>query len=613
MGEQYVDLFAAGAYALEARLLQALAQPSAAWIFYALAAAGIVASLVQSALEESSQLWIRHLVTVAVASVLILMPQHIELADLTYAAPGTIEHLFGTRTGAAPHLTYLVERFGATVANRLHELMHTQPVLAVPSVASQVADLVSDPATLDDAQLRANLQIWRSCIVPRLLEQHPDLARDLRQANLLSALMNPAPSDERWVDSQTSTRAAAVRAALASSRFDLVSAVADESALLRKITDAANVEAWAADPGAGPVRLQLAIEPPPTPDAPSTGSRGYYDAVARGSALANSLIDELPQGDRVTEVAGIEQLHDLLGRSILYAAGANYLREESRLATLGSYCQRLGDAGCRSAQAPLILASAALRVPSPDRYNAAGFTTLLKQPLATILLTVASLILGALSSLVVAVLPFLLGVAKAIAILMSSVGLWMMLWPGRLRDAISWMVMPVAFVALWSLLFNLWSDVESYLSAVGAIVGASDYGSLSAGRIMSIAISVGYLGLPVLALSILSGHVMRALNHASGHLESALLMAWRTRSTFLSFSRRWLVNSPLARRWNQRAYRAVGLGTLRGARSAPPRAKRPSASVAGGPRAPTRKRQAAKPDLELPQERADPQSDFKLK
>jgi hypothetical protein len=221
------------------------------------------------------------------------------------------------------------------------------------------------------------------------------------------------------------------------------------------------------------------------------------------------------------------------------------------------------------------------------------------------------LILGALSSLVVAVLPFLLGVAKAIAILMSSVGLWMMLWPGRLRDAISWMVLPVAFVALWSLLFNLWSDVESYLSAVATIVGESDYGSLSAGRIMSIAISVGYLGLPVLALSILSGHVLRALNHASGHLESALLMAWRTRGTFISFSRRWLANSPLARRWNQRAYRAVGLGTLRSSRSTP-RAKRSGPSVAAGPRAPTRKRQAVRPGAEPTQGAADRQTEIKL-
>ena len=105
MGEQYVDLFAAGAYAIEAKLLQALAQPSMAPIFYLLAAAGIIVSIIQSALEGATLLWLRHLVTVAVASVLILTPHRIELSDLTYAAPGTVEALFGTRTGAAPHLT----------------------------------------------------------------------------------------------------------------------------------------------------------------------------------------------------------------------------------------------------------------------------------------------------------------------------------------------------------------------------------------------------------------------------------------------------------------------------------------------------------------------------
>jgi len=200
-----------------------------------------------------------------------------------------------------------------------------------------------------------------------------------------------------------------------------------------------------------------------------------------------------------TEVTGSEQLHDLLGRSILYTAAISYLRDEPRLATLGSYCQRLGRAACRSAQAPLIQASAALRVPAADRYNTAGFTTWLKQPLATILLAVASLLLGALASLIVAVLPFLLGIAKAIAILMSSVGLWIMLWPGRFWDALSWMVLPVAFVALWSLLFNLWAEVETFLTVIASVVSHSDYGSFSAGRIMSIAISIGYLGLPAIA------------------------------------------------------------------------------------------------------------------
>ena len=100
-------------------------------------------------------------------------------------------------------------------------------------------------------------------------------------------------------------------------------------------------------------------------------------------------------------------------------------------------------------------------------------------------------------------------------------------------------------------------DVRTFLSALGSTVSHSDYGSFSARRITSIAISVGYLGLPAVALSILSGNALRALNHLGARLETALLMAWRTRRTAVSFGRRWLTNSPLARRWNQRVYRAV--------------------------------------------------------
>jgi len=604
MGQQYVDLFAAGAYALNAALLQTLSRATMAWLFYVLAAAGIVAAMLQSALENQSQLWLRHLATVSVASMLILMPHRIDLSSLTYASPGTIETLFGTRTGAAPHLTYIVERLGAAVAASVRDLASGRPTLAVPSVAAQVDDLASNPASLQDAQLKANLQMWREVIAPRLLASHPDLDAAIRQTGLAEALMNPAPSDGRWTGPAIARRASAVRAILASSPIDLSATVTDTSVLLKQIADAAGADPWIATPTS--VRIRAAAQPVPTIDPPSTGSPAYYDAVSRGEALAQEMTGQLVQADGSSDVTRVEQLHELLGRSILYAAGVGYLRQESRLATLGSYCQRLGTDACHAAQAPLIRASSALHVPPADRYNTGGWTTWFQQPLATVLLAVTSLLLSALASLVVAVLPFLLGVAKAIAILMSTIGLWMMLWPGRLRDAISWMVLPVAFVALWDVLFNLWAQVETYLSAIGSAVSHANDSSFSAGRIMSIAISIGYLGLPSIALAVLSGNALRALNHAGTRLETALLMAWRTRRAAISFGRRWLSNSPLARRWNQRLYRAVGLGALRSSRTAP-RPRRPA--TAAKP-ASIRARKNAAPAQSA--RKAPPSEDFKL-
>jgi hypothetical protein len=572
MGEQYTDLFAAGAYAINEKLLAALAQPSAAWIFYVLTAAGIVVSLMQNAPGGAAQTWVRHLATVAVASILILIPHRFELADLAYASPGTLENLLNTKTGAAPHLTYWVERFGAIVARQVHELMRSQPTFVVPSVVAQVFELTSDPTTLSDPQLRANLQIWRECIAPRLLNQDSDLAAGVRGAHLTSALLNPAPSDSTWVGPLISSRAVAVRRLLAASRVDFIATVADESTLIQEIIERYGAAPWVV--GDSSVRLRIALARAPTLTPAPSASFAYTDAVARGSKLALSMIGELSGASDEVEVVRAEELFDLLARGIIYTAGINYFSEDSRLATLGSYCQRLGDAACRSSQGQLISTSAALREPAADRYSSANLTTWFKQPLATLLLTVAALLLGALSSLIVAVLPFLLGVAKAIAILMSSIGLWMMLWPGRLGEAISWMVLPVAFVGLWTFLFGLWSDVEPFLSTVASVVSHSEYGTFSASRIMSLAISFGYLALPAVALSILSGNAMRALNQAEARIASALLLAWRTRRTLFSVGRRWLTNSPLVRRWNQRAYRAVGLGSLRPPRALTPRGQR---------------------------------------
>jgi len=127
---------------------------------------------------------------------------------------------------------------------------------------------------------------------------------------------------------------------------------------------------------------------------------------------------------------------------------------------------------------------------------------------------------------------------------------------------------------------------------------------------MSIAIAIGYLDLPAIALSILSGNALRALNHAGARLETALLMAWRTRHTAMAFGRRWLANSPLARRWNQRVYRSVGLGTLRSTRPPAPRAKRPARTTAVGATGRSRKTTSSgKTGAKKP---TDPPDDFKL-
>src|SRR5882762_10679082 len=155
-------------------------------------------------------------------------------------------------------------------------------------------------------------------------------------------------------------------------------------------------------------------------------------------------------------------------------------------------------------------------------------------------------------------------------------------------------------------------DVRTFLSALGSTVSHSDYGSFSAGRITSIAISVGYLGLPAVALSILSGNALRALNHLGARLETALLMAWRTRRTAVSFGRRWLTNSPLARRWNQRVYRAVGLGTLRSTRPSAPRPRSSDASARATSSASGRTRRASAASAKAPKKATAPPDDFKL-
>ena len=605
MGEQFIDLFAAGAYALVGRLYGAFSAPGFSWIFYLLASAGIVFAIIQGAMEQRPEYWLRHVAAVCLAAVVTLAPRSVDITQFTYAAPGEVEKIFGTREGAAPHLTYWIERLGASAALALRSLTHQRAFLAVPGVAGQVADIVGDPASINDRQLKANLEIWRRRIVPQLLAENPELSQKISDAGLGAVLLTPTPAAAQFVGSEPAARADALRSVLAAGNYALPRMIVTQGPLVDQISRDADARNWTMDGSNSSVVSIPFAEPVATASARrmATTSPAFDDAMQRGDSLLRDLRGLLPSGGSFVEVKTIDQLYDLLGRSVLFCAGNRLAGDPAARAVLGSLCQRVGDAACRSAMSPVIDTANRLRVADSDRYNRPSWTSLLQQPIASALLTVTSLMLSTLSSLVVSVLPFALGVAKSMAILISVIGTWMLLWPGRARIALSWMVGPISFVSLWGVLFNIWSDIEPWLSQIATVVSDSDEGSFSARRLMTIAIALGYMGLPSLALGVVYGESGRALYHASARLETALLMAWHTRGTVAAFGRRWIVNSPMVRRWNQRAYRAIGMGPLRSSlarsggapRSRP--AKTPARTSAGGRRPSAPSTQGDTPDL----------------
>ena len=599
MGEQFVDLFTAGAYALVGRIDAALASPSLAWLFYLLAAAGLIAAMLQSAIAGQPIIWLRHLACLALASVLTLVPQRVDLTALDYGAPGEVERLFGTRTGAAPHLTYWIERLGANAAVSLRALTHQGPAFVVPGVAAQVDAITHEAALIDEPQLKANEIIWRQDIVPQILHDDPALAQRIAASGLLPALLAPAPDAPQLIGAHAAAQAQAVQAALAAAGIDLGTLLRAQAPLINQITGDAGAQAWTipAAPG-NPAQIAFSLRSAGAiPGLPwrLDNAPAYDDAIRHADALAATLRAQLPQADSAAPVSRIEDLYDRIGRSVFYDAAAGIAADGRAKAAIGSLCQRTSDANCALAMAPLLETAARLRMPAGDRYTTSSRTTWLEQPITTVLLTIASVMLGTLATLVVSVLPFTLGVAKTIAILVSTIGCWMLLWPGRARVAVAWMVGPISFVSLWSVLFDLWADIEPALSQIGSLVGGAPHGSWSAGRAMSIAISLGYMGLPTLALGIVYGEG-RALYHASARMETALMTAWHARAAIISFSRHWIVNSPLGRRWNQRVYRAVGLGPLAASRggartspkASPPKttARKPGSKTTGAARTP---------------------------
>jgi len=230
---------------------------------------------------------------------------------------------------------------------------------------------------------------------------------------------------------------------------------------------------------------------------------------------------------------------------------------------LGSLVQRIGNQQALLNQFTVYQQAENIYQPEVDQYNTFHFSTFFYQPISTVLLALGSGLVDSICKLVISIMPFCLGVAKALAILMSVIGVWMLLWPGRFMLAMQWMIGPIAFVGLWNIFFNIWSQIEGSLSAIASVVGGSPHGSWSAGRIMSLALSLGYLGLPTLARHILWGSAHAVLQHGGDQVPHTLQQGKMTAGYWGKSSYQWLRHSPAARRVMQRMYSTVGLGTLK--------------------------------------------------
>ena len=128
-------------------------------------------------------------------------------------------------------------------------------------------------------------------------------------------------------------KARAIRQMLAGSGISLPAVVQDQSALLNQIASDAGAVPWTGDEAGKAIGIRLVqfTGAPPPRSAAVAAAPAYDDALKHADAVAAELHGQLPDADARGSVTiqRVDELYDLLGRSILYRAGDTLARDPS--------------------------------------------------------------------------------------------------------------------------------------------------------------------------------------------------------------------------------------------------------------------------------------------
>jgi hypothetical protein len=120
------------------------------------------------------------------------------------------------------------------------------------------------------------------------------------------------------------------------------------------------------------------------------------------------------------------------------------------------------------------------------------------------------------AKLVAALTPFAIAMARAVTIIVSILGIYVMLLPGRFGDAIKWMIGPIAWANVWSVLFMFWWKVSEFFNDWGHRLfwGSDGLGDgISSAAVIGFVTAVGYTALPHIAWKLVFAMPERLMPH----------------------------------------------------------------------------------------------------
>lgn len=436
--------------------------------------------------------------------------------------------------GAAPLPTYWVDEIGQMFSNVIKKVITADPsgaTLLVPMISQTVRNAAADPSNLADKQAAANLSAWR-LIASAAMNADSTFAAKIRAQNLTDALMNPVVPDVGYVSSKDVAAGTAVKSALASLVADasLPQLVCMNIAALSKVTNEYGAANWVpsspdcATGGGGTVSVPIVSAVTRDGIARASATAGPFpsaDISAKATLGANTVRDLISINSvrtGATEFASADQLYDSIGAGTLVSVAVQAAQDDGFKVLLGEQCQQKSAATCKRSFAPAY-ASTAQAVSAQDETVSGpklGFWATLRGDIYRVLGALLGWLVGSVmnvfANLVAGITPFGLAMARTIAVLLSLLGVFVMLLPGRAKQGIVLLIGPITFANLWGLFFILWWWISERLLQWGDGLwdNPAQFGDgVGAMAVIKFVVASGYALLPMIAWRVVFDQVER--------------------------------------------------------------------------------------------------------
>jgi len=514
-------------------LMDGFAGAAGGWLFPTIACvAGLWAFSAQIA-EGDAYLLFKHIAAIAAAAVLLYAPVRTDLSAVVNGRIGGFGFI-DVNQGAAPIPTQLIDWMGTAITGAAKQMLVGADQQILPMLDQALSDAASDRASYQDGQIAMNVATWRMLLSSALLSD-PSAAAALDGQGLRERALNPVPADARYSGATAAQDAQNVLNILQSLSAPLGETLCRNAALVADLAGTFGAVPWTpardcAGTASGAVAvlivsattrqsLSVAAQTAPTSDAASQAR------VSRAAAVLQGLFSTYGSAINAGSFTDWGSLYRSLAAATLVGAAAQLARDVRFKSLLGASCAAYGNDYCAGTFAASAQAMSQY-VANRDPHSVAPWYERVWQwfdgsepgsgPVAMIAAAVASLVsvlFKLMAQMVASLTPYALAAARAVAVLLAVLGIYLLLIPGRTRDAIGLMVGPIAWVHIWTLLFIVWYPLETAGSqAAGRLpLAGATTGTVAARAVVRFVFAAGYASLPYVAWKIVFGGLSRTV------------------------------------------------------------------------------------------------------